>query len=647
MGNAERLIHHYGDILRFSYERKRWLVWTGKVWEWDSGAEITTLAQLTVRNIYHEAGDEPDEKKRKELVSHARRSESDHRINAMINQAQNRVPIKVCQLDSDPWLFNCLNGTIDLRTGKLLPHRKEDLITTMVALEYDPAAECPQWLTFLDQVTGGDVELQRYLQRAAGYSLTGVTTEQCLFFLYGLGNNGKTTFLETILAMMGGYADTLATETLMIRERYTGGPRESLANLKGKRLIITSEIPEGRRLNIGLVKDLTGGDTIKADRKYEHEIAFTPTHKIWIRGNHKPIIPDTSLAIWRRIKLIPFTVTIPPEKVDKELNQKLRAELAGILAWAVEGSLAWQLYGLNEPRTVSVATKNYQREQDILADFLEDCCVLEAKASIAKADLKAEYHRWCEDNRVEPIKQHTFRARLMERGVGEGSDGKNRLWRGIRLRTEGDVITSPSDKTDDTTKLTDKTDRIFEGFSYIGKTEKIPRNLRQKCQFVNGNDSPECPGELLDCPVCGRCEWEYTPDGRLWCPCGHIQGDRNRDSVADALGMTKKEALAIWDREGRPLIHLGPGVNCLDLRKLLSREDTPPEHFKAVKTWLEKHIAVFIPLEEWQEIPDGAAAPLGLDFKMDLTTGKNFARLPPEGKTEQPEAKPSSMEGDN
>jgi putative DNA primase/helicase len=220
LGNAERLAKYYGHILHYCYERKRWLVWNRRVWEWDMGDKITALAKETVRNIYDEAADEPDEKRRKELASHAKSSESDHRINAMISLAESEsgIPVKVTELDTNPWLFNCLNGTIDLRTGQLLPHRKEDLLTIIVAVEYHPDAPCPRWLTFLNRVTDGNTELQGYLQRAIGYSLTGDTKSQVLFFLYELGNNGKSTFSMTIRKVMGGYGERLDADDLMVKD---------------------------------------------------------------------------------------------------------------------------------------------------------------------------------------------------------------------------------------------------------------------------------------------------------------------------------------------------------------------------------------------------------------------------------------------
>ncbi|MFC1902602.1 phage/plasmid primase, P4 family [Chloroflexota bacterium] len=435
LGNAERLVSRYGDILRYCYERKRWLVWSGKVWEWDAGNRVAALAKLAVRNIYYEAGDEPDEKRRKDIASHAAKSESDPRLTGMINLAQSEpgIPIKLTDIDTNHWLFNCLNGTIDLRSGKLLPHRKEDLITVLVPIEYYPDAKCPLWMQFLDRVTGSNTELISYLKRAVGYSLTGDTRSQTMFFLYGLGSNGKSTFITTIRKLTGGYGTKANTSLFMTKDKNSGGPSEDLANLQGKRFVMASEIEDGRRLAVVLIKEMTGGEAIRADRKYEHEIEFQPVHKIWLVGNHKPVITDTTLSIWRRVKLIPFTVTIPNKEMDPDLPAKLESELSGILTWAVRGCLEWQKYGLQEPKAVTNATSDYRHEQDILGDFIDDCCLLLPTAAVPKYGLKEAYETWCNSTGSQPASQKIFRARLIERGITEGKSGGTRYWKGIAL----------------------------------------------------------------------------------------------------------------------------------------------------------------------------------------------------------------------
>ena len=435
LGNAERLVQRYGQNIRYSEERKRWLIWNGRVWEWDYGAKVMSLAKETARNILREAADEKDDEQRKALIKHAMRSESDRRLTAMVSLAQSEpgIPVKGNELNTNPWLFNCLNGTVDLRTGELLPHNREDLITIISPMIYDPNAPCELWIRFLDRVTGNNAELAQYLQRAVGYSLTGDMRAQVLFFLYGLGNNGKSTFITTIRKVIAGYGATAPVDMFLAKDKTARGPKEELANLQGKRFVAASEVEVGRRLAVVVIKEMTGGEAIRADRKYEHEVEFQPTHKLWISGNHKPVIADTSLAIWRRIKLVPFTITIPDNEIDEDLPLKLEAELRGILAWAVEGCLAWQREGLKEPRAVTAATLTYRDEEDILAEFIQDRCVLKATATVSKADLYENYKQWCENTGCQPVSQKTLRTRLMERGISEGKSMSVRYWRGIGL----------------------------------------------------------------------------------------------------------------------------------------------------------------------------------------------------------------------
>jgi putative DNA primase/helicase len=546
LGNAERLVNRYGDILHYCYERKRWLIWNGKVWEWDAGNKIAALAKLAVRNIYHEAGDEPDEKKRKEIASHAGKSESDPRLTGMINlaQSESNIPIKLTDLDTNPWLFNCRNGTIDLKTVKLMSHRKEDLITVLVPLDFNPDAKCDQWLKFLNRVTGNNDELISYLQRSVGYSLTGDTRSQTMFFLYGLGSNGKSTFITTIRKLTAGYGIKANTSLFMAKDKNSSGPSEDLANLQGKRFVMASEIEDGRRLAVVLIKEMTGGEAIRADRKYEHEVEFQPVHKIWLVGNHKPVITDTTLSIWRRVKLIPFTVTIANKEVDPNLPAKLESELTGILAWAVRGCLEWQRYGLNEPDTVTTATASYRHEQDMLGDFIEDCCVFESISSISKSDLKAEYEKWCKDNNVDPITQRIFKARLTEKSITEGRNGRERYWRGIRLKndSESHILGDKSDKTfpELATNVTGVTENSMKSLykekqedftenpvivvtDVTNKNTRMPSSAADHTRGIPTGNTPAYPTQ--SCHICGSNSWWLR--GNEWL-CGKCHPDPQR-----------------------------------------------------------------------------------------------------------------------
>lgn len=434
-GNAERLINIYGDTLRYCYERKKWLVWNGDVWEWDNGAQLMSLAKEVARNIYNEAASEDDDKRRENIAKWAHTSESEARRKAMIELAQSEigVPVDIQNIDANHWLFNCRNGTIDLRTGELHKHEPKDLITIINPIDYNPKAKCPLWNNFLNRVLVKP-DLIRYVQKAVGYSLTGEIKEQCLFFLYGLGRNGKSTFVNTIRTLMGDYGCQTQTELFMTKDRSGPGPNESLADLQGKRFVVGSEIEDGRRLAVVLIKEMTGGEAIRTERKYEHSFQFQPTHKIWLCGNHKPVITDTTFSIWRRIKLIPFTVTIPDKECDPELPEKLKREMPGILAWAVQGCLAWQGEGLMEPDDVRGATEAYRVEQDVLGEFMDECCIRKSTAVVTKKAFYEAYMEWCKENNQTPVSQNRFRGKVIERGIGErrGTAGV-KMWTGITL----------------------------------------------------------------------------------------------------------------------------------------------------------------------------------------------------------------------
>jgi putative DNA primase/helicase len=330
-------------------------------------------------------------------------------------------------------LLNVRNGTLDLRTGRLCGHRRENLITKLAPVLYDPAARCPLWERFLHRVMGGNVGLTSYLQRVVGYGLTGDVSEQALWFLFGTGANGKSTFLATILAMLGDYAMQSVSELLMAKANESH-PTER-ADLFGKRLVATIETEEGKRMAESLMKQMTGGDRIRARKMRQDFFEFLPSHKILLAANHKPNVHGTDHAVWRRIKLVPFTVTIREEEKDKTLSDKLKAELPGILAWAVRGCLAWQREGLRDPEEVRKATAEYRAEQDTVADFLASCCNILPEGRIKAALLYDAYVEWSGD-RLTTSKAFAERLRAMGYDTKRGHGGAY-FWHGIGLPPGG------------------------------------------------------------------------------------------------------------------------------------------------------------------------------------------------------------------
>jgi len=432
LGNSERLVAQHEKRLRYCYAWSKWLVYEGGYWRDDRPGLVVALAKETVRSIYKEAAEEVDDKARAALASWAKASESHSRITAMIALSQSALTIDYTDLDLDPWLLNVRNGTIDLRSGVLRPHNRYDWITRQVPVSYDPAAACPTWHAFLESVLPGNGEMIAFLQRVAGYSATGSVREQCLFFLHGSGSNGKSTLLRTLQAALGSYAMQAKPE-LLLAKRDADHPTE-VADLFGKRLVVTTEVEDGRRFAEALLKQLTGGDRIRARRMREDHWEFDASHKFLLAANHRPIIRGTDHAIWRRIHLVPFEVKIPEERKDKDLPDKLRAELPGILAWLVAGCLDWQQGGLRVPAPVRSATASYRAEMDTLGDFLADCCVVVSHARVKASALYTRYTQFADEQGEKlTLSQKAFGTQLKERGFSNERTKQGYVWTGLGL----------------------------------------------------------------------------------------------------------------------------------------------------------------------------------------------------------------------
>lgn len=422
LGNARRLVARHGRNIRYSHPESRWYVWNGRVWEPDDTAAIFRLAKATVGTIYGEAAGIADDDERKAIAKHAFRSENHSRLQAMISLAASEpgVPILREQFDRDPWLLTVANGTLDLRTGTLREHRREDFMTKHVPIRYDEKATAPRWERFLLEIVDGRIALTEFLRRMVGYCLTGLTTEQVMFILWGTGSNGKSVFLDILRELLAPLA--VATEPDLLMSRRNDAHPTGIAALWGARVAIAVETGEGRRLNETLVKWLTGGDKLTARFMRQDFFEFAPTHKLLLATNHRPVVRGTDHAMWRRIRMVPFTVTFyEPETgqqpvKDPHLVDKLRAELPGILAWAVQGCLEWQRDGLRPPAEVLAATDEYRADMDVVAQFLEDACLLAPNAHSGATDLYNAYKNWCTANGERWLSQRRFGGRLSERG---------------------------------------------------------------------------------------------------------------------------------------------------------------------------------------------------------------------------------------
>ena len=450
MGNARRLVKYFGHKIRFCVDHNAWYIWNKHQWQMDtrSNAKIVKLAKKTGLKIYAECADIEDKGEREEMRKWAKKSEEKKRITDMIflAQTEDEIEIEAKQLDADPYLLNCKNGVIDLKTGELRPHAPTDFMTKYVPIEYDPKASCPKWEEAVMKYMGADQddikasELVFFLQRAVGYSLTADKSEQCLFFLYGDGKNGKSTFINTISKLLGDYFQHVRIESLLAKQ--TDTIPNDIATLPGARMVVSSEIPENRRMNETLVKDLTGGDAITARFLRQEFFTFYPVFKLWIFGNDKPIVSPSD-AMFRRIKMIPFNVQIPEEERDPHFEQRLEEELPGILRWAVDGCQNWLQHGLNPPQAIIDATNAYRDEMDILTDFIEECCVVLPSAKVTVKDLFEEFQSWCSNAGKTPIAKQNFNKRLEKRlgnKLTKGAGNSNKTtWFGLGLLSEPQI----------------------------------------------------------------------------------------------------------------------------------------------------------------------------------------------------------------
>jgi len=431
-GLAERFALQHGDDVRYCHPWGKWLCWDGSRWKIDDGGAVEQLGKQTVRSILREAADEPDDMRRQKLTAFAKASESATRRNAMLMLARSEPPIPISPevLDKNAWILNCPNGKLDLHAGLLCEHRREDYVTKLCPVEYRPDAPCPTWLTTLNKCFDRNADLIGYVQRFAGYCLTGEVSEQILNIWHGIGANGKSTILNALMEVLGGDYSMKGTADLLMM-KYNDGHPTALTDLHGKRLVACIETDEGRRLAESLVKELTGGDPIRARRMREDFWQFWPTHKVVLACNHRPTVRGTDHAIWRRLKLVPFNVVIPPDERDKQLPAKLREELPGILAWAVKGCLDWQKIGLGEPKVVIDATADYQSSEDVLLNFLNECCEVGPGMRAKASDLLGAYKEWSGDKHANAKR---LAAALTDRGIERYTN--NGVWyRGIGLST--------------------------------------------------------------------------------------------------------------------------------------------------------------------------------------------------------------------
>ena len=436
--NAQRLIAHFGKDLLYSHPEGFWRVWDGTRWARDERGAVVEMMKEAVRRIHDEAAavDRDTKESRalwEALIRHLRASDRATPIRNALFLAQSLVPVLPGELDRDPWLLNTLTGTIDLRDGSLRPHRREDRITKLAPVEYDPSAKCPSWERHLQKTLGGNQNLIAYLRRVTGYILTGLTSEHKVFFASGPGGTTKTTTCKVFQGLLGDYAIKTAHEMLM--QKPVGVHSTEITDLRGCRLALTIEIQEGRRIAESLFKELTGGDSIRARRMYADTVQWEPSHKIIMAANHLPVVHETDWGFWRRIALVPFEHLISDEERIDDYHAELLKEAPGILGWALAGCVEWQKIGLAEPDEVKSATRAYRTDQDILGEWLDEACVVGPKCEATNPQLRDSYEDWCKHAGEKPLGSKTFSKRLEEKGfIRQRTGSRGRFWRGVGIR---------------------------------------------------------------------------------------------------------------------------------------------------------------------------------------------------------------------
>ena len=476
LGNARRLFDKYGHRLKYCFELTsgrssgNFLVWTGKCWSTESIEIYKQMVNTLVDDLKEERRQLESEKAEKIIERHINATSSARSENSIETKYSGLagVRINISELDQNQYILPVNNGVVNLRKGELEEHNPEYYYTQHLQWNYNPEAKCEHWLKFLSDITNEDKELMDYLARCVGYSLTGLVSEQVLFFLYGEGRNGKSTFVETVQYLLSHFAAKSPVELIIPQK--TNQISCDLANLRGKRFTVTSELPENQRLDEAKVKDYTGGDILTAQFKFGNPFNFKPSFKLWLYGNYKPNIKGNDVGIWRRFKLIPLLTEVPKNKIDRDLPKKLQAEIEGILAWAVSGCVRWFEGGMNEPEVVKVATEEYKQDQDHIANFVDTCLDIKGGEffGVRASEMFAEYKKWCEVTGMRWPKDIQKFKPAMEKFIASytekypdltscksGRKGDARYWFGFRLKDNWNDVEANGENESDNVGVSD------------------------------------------------------------------------------------------------------------------------------------------------------------------------------------------------
>jgi putative DNA primase/helicase len=446
VGNANRFKDMFTGKVLYCVPWKSWVSWGGMHWGKDKRLSIQELAKQSVEEIFKEGLKKKEAGLKEESKEHLAwyyTSQKSERLGALIKQARSAMAILPEDFDNDPWAFNVVNGTIDLKTGELKEHDPDDNLTKLAPVKYDPNAKCPLFMKFLNDIFLGRKELIEFVQKFFGYSLTGDVRERIFMIFQGDGNNGKSTLIGLIQDVMGDYTTTINPEVLMERKNASSGnATPEIAKMRGSRLVCAQENEEHKRLGAALVKRLTGGekDTITARFLHSDEFEFRPTFKLVLGTNFLPRISANDKAAWNRIRRVPFDVTVKTDDnpkgtipEDKSLPEKLKGELSGILAWCVRGCLLWQQEGLRQPECVSAATSSYRESEDIIGRFLNECAIIKEGEETSRSLFYKSYASWCDANNHKPLASTRFIDTLTKKGYEWKRKSQNYMWLGLTL----------------------------------------------------------------------------------------------------------------------------------------------------------------------------------------------------------------------
>lgn len=440
--NGRMFAARYRGKFKYVYSAKKWLGWDSQRWAWCEAGEALAAAKEIADMLLDHSTEafkaNPIDPNVKRMMAHAMKTRDERRLHSMLALAQSEPDMGIANLgllDTDPWLLNVQNGVVDLRTGLLLAHDPKMLHTKICNTYYRQEANCPQWKKFLTEIFCNDADLIAYIKRALGYSLTGLVTEEVMFFMFGFGANGKSVFINTIILILADYAMTAPASMLALkRNDDKGRASPEMARMVGARFAVANETQSSDRLDEQLVKILVSRERIAARPLYGDYFEFLPTHALWVRGNHKPIVTGDDHGIWRRIQLIPFMRTFSQEEIDPHLEEKLAGEADGILTWLVEGCLEWQQHGLNPPTAVLNASNQYRKESDVLGQWIEDECDTDPSFRCLERTVYGAYSNWCSQNGLRPMTKAMFTRKLLERGCAQAWINRDRAYVGISLR---------------------------------------------------------------------------------------------------------------------------------------------------------------------------------------------------------------------